>query len=488
MIRTVQRRTRDAFILVLLVPALLGAATLWLEYKNSENLRWVVHTQDVLRSVNSMVSRAYQVESAQRGYLLTGDASFLDNYQQSSRDEWAELRRFGQLTSDNPVQQKNGSRLLAVWRARALLMDRVLQLRKSGPFTPEMADFLRQGRAVMNQMSSIANDMTSEEFQLLRVRRNAQKATQNALVWMFAGGLIMNILLLYWAYQLIRNYGLARDRAEQEILSTNAQLERRVAERTSELQSVNDNLTRSNEDLTRFAYIASHDLQEPLRTVGSYAGLLARRYEGKLDPQADKYIAFIVSGAKRMQTMVQDLLMYSRAGTQQITYSSVDLNALLEVVVQSLRTILTETRAQIEREKLPMMQADEGKLTLVLQNLITNAVKFRHPDRAPLVRITGEERNGEWVITVRDNGIGFDPAYADRIFVIFQRLHQVGEYPGTGIGLAICRRVVEGHGGHIWAASIPGEGSAFSFSIPVHPPARSVLAIPEASEAEAKKG
>lgn len=467
MTRTVQRRTRDALVLVLLIPILLGVATLWLERRNDENLRWVAHSQDVLRSVNRMVARGYQAESNQRGFLLTGDSSFLTMYRQYTQEEWSELRRFGRYTADNPAQQEYARQWLQLWTERAGRMDQVLRMRdKSKAFTPEMAALLRQGRTLMEQMTSVATGMLDQENTVLRKRVAAQQRTELALAWLFALAVLVNLGLLYWAYRLIRNYGRARDRADAELRLANAELERRVEDRTSELRSVNENLLRSNEDLTRFAYVASHDLQEPLRTVGSYAGLLARRYEGQLDAQADKYIGFIVSGAKRMQNMVQDLLLYSRAGTQQLKLTPVDLNALVEQIEQNVRVTIREAGARIVKQDLPVIQADEGKITMVLQNLISNAIKFRDPARAPLVVLSGEPSGDEWVVTVRDNGIGFAPEYAERIFVIFQRLHQVGEYPGTGIGLAICRRIVEGHGGRIWAESTPGEGSIFSFSVP----------------------
>ncbi len=469
MVKTVQRRTRDAFILVLLVPAIFGVLTLGLVDKNEQDLRWVLHSQDVLRSLNRLVAHAYQAESNQRGFLLTGEPSLLDRYRSYTSQEWAELRRFGHLTADNPIQQAYASQLLTLWTKRANAMQAVLDMRKQEPFTPKMTDLFRQGSVLMDQMSGIAADMASEEYGLLKARSIRQHATAVALRWLFAVEFVINLLLLYWAYRLIRNYGLARDRAEFEIRLVNAELEKRVADRTSELEAANENLLRSNEDLARFAYVASHDLQEPLRTVGSYAGLLARRYEGKLDAQADKYIGFIVSGAKRMQNMVQDLLAYARTGTQQLTFQSVEMKQVVHIAEQNLRVAIAETRARLVCDNLPTIEADEGKLAMVLQNLVSNAIKFRHPERPPVIEITAGRSGSEWVFSVRDNGIGFDAQYAERIFVIFQRLHRVGEYAGTGIGLAICRRVIEGHGGRIWAESVPGEGSKFSFSIPVHP-------------------
>jgi light-regulated signal transduction histidine kinase (bacteriophytochrome) len=264
---------------------------------------------------------------------------------------------------------------------------------------------------------------------------------------------------------LIR-YGLERDTAEAEIRMLNEQLEQRVAERTSELQSTNEQLRRSNDDLSRFAHVASHDLQEPLRTVASYVGLLERRYADKLEGDANLYLRMIIGGARRMQSQVQDLLRYSRTDAQKLRYDTFNLGALLEEVKDDLAAAIQETNAEIRSGVLPELRADRTKMVHVLENLITNALKFSKPGVRPVVEIQAVTDAYQSIITVSDNGIGFEPEFGERIFVIFQRLHSVGTYPGTGIGLAICRRIVEAHGGRIWATSEPGVGSKFSFTIP----------------------
>lgn len=226
-----------------------------------------------------------------------------------------------------------------------------------------------------------------------------------------------------------------------------------------------DELRRSNEDLKRFAYIASHDLQEPLRMVGSFVGLLKKRYAGQLDEDADRYIDFAVQGAKRMQALVQDLLAYSRAGTQKLALGRVALGEVLDEALLILRESLAETPVHFTRDELPVLEADRLKLAQVYQNLIGNAIKFRGEE--PLqIHLGAEWRNGEWVLSVRDNGIGFEARHADRIFVMFQRLHGGAEYSGNGIGLAICKRIIEAHGGRIWAEGTPGQGSTFRFTLP----------------------
>lgn len=224
-------------------------------------------------------------------------------------------------------------------------------------------------------------------------------------------------------------------------------------------------LRRSNEDLARFAYVASHDLQQPIRMVASFMGLLQTRYADKLDQQAHEYIQFAIDGAIRMQNMVRDLLEYSGAGAGKLHLTEVDLNRIVGNVTLVLRDTIAETQATVRCGTLPVIAADEVKLTRVLQNLIGNALKFRR-ETPPEIDVTAEARGTQWLLRVRDNGIGFEPQYCDRVFNMFERLTGDARYQGNGIGLAVCKRIVEMHGGRIWAESAPGKGSIFSFTLP----------------------
>jgi PAS domain S-box-containing protein len=234
----------------------------------------------------------------------------------------------------------------------------------------------------------------------------------------------------------------------------------------AELKSRGTALERSNAELEQFAYVASHDLQEPLRMVASYTQLLQRRYEGKLDAQADRYIHFAVDGAQRMQTLINDLLALSRVGTQGRAFQPVDIAEVVRRALRWLGQAIEESGGRVEVGPLPVVRGDAGQLEQVFQNLIANALKFRRPDVPPLVAVTAERRDDEWEITVRDNGIGFEQQFAEQIFVVFQRLHTRAEYAGTGVGLAICKKIVERHGGRIWAESVPNEGTTFYFTLP----------------------
>ena len=228
-------------------------------------------------------------------------------------------------------------------------------------------------------------------------------------------------------------------------------------------------LRRSNEDLSRFAYIASHDLQEPLRMIGSFLQLLQIRYAEQIDEKGQTYIRHAVEGAHRMQELIKDLLEYARAGEQKLEPRKTPLDVLLTQVTHALAPAITEANAEIQREALPELWVDPLKMSQVLQNLLSNALKF-HGDHPLKIRIGAERNHNGWRFVVEDNGIGFDPQYADKIFLMFQRLHGSRTYSGNGIGLAICKRVIEAHGGRIWAESELGVGSRFFFTIPDDPP------------------
>lgn len=241
--------------------------------------------------------------------------------------------------------------------------------------------------------------------------------------------------------------------------------ERRQAE--EKIRGFSEDLARSNSELERFAYVASHDLQEPLRMVSSYTQLLSRRYKGKLGADADEFITYAVDGATRMQTLINDLLAYSRVGSKPKEFAAVNCEQVLANVLHDLQRTLETRGARVEHDPLPTVLGDAVQLGQLFQNLLGNATKFSRPDAPPRVEVRVLRRSkGWWRFAVTDNGIGIDPQYFERIFLVFQRLHHKQDYPGTGIGLAICKRIVERHGGQLWVESEPGKGSSFLFTLP----------------------
>jgi len=276
-------------------------------------------------------------------------------------------------------------------------------------------------------------------------------------------------------YEETKRAQTALEKKAEELARSNIDLQRLAQENKlakEKLQKANSVLTvqaaelvRSNTELEQFAYVASHDLQEPLRMVASYVQLLARRYKGKLDTEADEFIGFAVDGSKRMQELINALLAYSRIGTKGKEFEPTDCEAVFATTLKNLQIAIDDGQASITHDPLPTVIGDATQLGQLFQNLIGNAIKFRGNQR-PNVQVSAERNGKEWLFAFRDDGIGIDPEYSERVFVIFQRLHSKEEYPGTGIGLALCKKIVQRHGGRIWVESVPGKGSTFRFTIP----------------------
>jgi PAS domain S-box-containing protein len=232
-----------------------------------------------------------------------------------------------------------------------------------------------------------------------------------------------------------------------------------------ELKRLSEELARSNAALKDFAYIASHDLKKPLQTIESFSKLLARRYKGKLDAKADEFISYIVEGVQRLQMLIKDLLEYSQIETKAKNIKPTDFSFIVEEAMSNMKTAIDESNAVVTYNKMPTIMSDPQQMISLFQNLIDNAINFRS-NKAPRVRISAERKGDEWVFAIRDNGIGIDPKDFEKIFVMFQRLHGSTDYPGTGIGLSICKKIVERHGGRIWLESETAKGSTFYFTIP----------------------
>jgi light-regulated signal transduction histidine kinase (bacteriophytochrome) len=225
-------------------------------------------------------------------------------------------------------------------------------------------------------------------------------------------------------------------------------------------------LERSNADLEQFAFVASHDLQEPLRNVTSCVQLLSKRYKGNLGPDADQFMSYALESVQRMRDLINDLLTYSRVGTQGKAFEPTNCEEALDRVLANLASTIAQTGAVLTRDPLPVINGDPSQLAQVFQNLISNATKFHRKGQPPTIHVSATEDQYQWTFSIKDNGIGIEPQYLERIFMVFQRLHQKTEYAGTGIGLAIVKKIVDRHGGKIWVESEPGAGTTFYFTIP----------------------
>jgi len=424
----------------------------WVSYRATQQLvetsEAVAHSQRVLTQLEEIVIQVQDAQRGQRGFVITGDESYLEPFHRGNDRIPQEIADLRQLTSDDPLLQHQLQQLdILINSARAEFRQIVDARRNSGFRAAQQVVLSGEGKQAMDDIRRLATQMKSQVQASLDQRERAARTAAARVPLVMLGGTAVSFSLLLAVFYLL-NREIAQRRAAEEAVARHAQ-----------------ELARSNAELEQFAYVASHDLQEPLRMVASYTQLLARRYRDKLDADAHDFIAFAADGATRMQTLINDLLAYSRVGTRGLPFGETESDAICGEAINNLQKAVEETGAVVTRAPLPRLVADPSQLRQLFQNLISNAIKFRGPE-PPRIHVGAGRNTNEWLFSVRDNGIGIDPEHAQRIFVLFQRLHNRAEYPGTGIGLAICKKIVERHGGRIWVESQPGSGAAFCFSLP----------------------
>ena len=437
-----------AFGSAIVILLIVGAFSYRSMAVSAESDRWVRHTYEVLLKLQELRVAMEDVESGSRGFVLAGKESFLSTYRSSVLSAEQHQATLRTLTADNPEQQRRLAVLEGLAAQKLQFADAVIGLLRSNGFEAA-AVAIRSGRGdrIMGEFQAEAKQLQDEEVRLLSQRdADAQRQLgQTKAILVF--GTILGLLIAAAAGWSVQRENYRRGLAEEELRDN-------VKE-----------LNRSNEELGQFAYIASHDLQEPLRMVASYTQLLSRRYKGKLDADADEFIAFAVDGANRMQRLIQDLLTYSRVGTKGLDLLDTSSEEALRQALINLRGAIEESGALVTHDPLPAVLADEKQLVQLFQNLVGNAIKYQSPG-VPKVHIAAAKNGAKkWVFSVQDNGLGIDSQYFERIFGMFQRLHKRDEFAGTGIGLAICKKIVERHGGNIAVESKPGHGSTFSFAL-----------------------
>ena len=446
----------------LIVVAVLSYGSL---IRNVEDRKWVTHTYEVLEKLDYARISFSEAETSERGYLLTGRDAHLEVYRNAVAGLGGRLKELRELTVDNPRQQAALRNLAPLILEKLASMQSQIGTRDAGGLAAA-AGVVEEGsgKTLMDEIRAGIAGIKGEEDRLLVLRSAELESSSRATRRLIVVGEAMGFCFLFLAGVVIFQEMRKRATAETEIRRLNADLERRVEERTTELGERAKELERSNLELQQFAYVASHDLQEPLRTISSFTQLLAKRYQNQLDDKAREFINFAVDGCKRMQMLINDLLSFSRVGTQGKEFAAVSCEAALERVLKMMKLTIEGSKARITKDPLPIVLADELQLCQLLQNLIGNAIKFKGED-APRIHISAEAVGIGWKIAVRDNGIGIAPEQNDRIFIIFQRLHTKMQYPGTGIGLAICKKIAERHGGKIWVEPDPEGGSVFYFTI-----------------------
>jgi signal transduction histidine kinase len=486
-----------ALLLIVLEAVLLVAAiTSGLVGLNSlaaARTRVVDELDPQLLHAQNLTTALLNQETGVRGYLLTGQQSFREPYDSGRREQEeavTALRGLG-ATDGTPVGDDLSEALVAVgdWQRTA---DQLL-----GSTAPAPTDLVERGKTQFDTVRASLGDMQSHlaaARETDRINLYDSATLLSVVLGTIAVLVVILFILLVFGFHrtivapILRLAGEVRGvtddinrpiptgvgpRELDELSGDVETMRQRIVDEVNELRHAHElldqrsqELERSNSDLEQFAYVASHDLQEPLRKVTSFCQLLERRYKGQLDERGEQYIAFAVDGAKRMQILINDLLAFSRVGRRSAEHVKIDSDELLDDALRNLSSAIEDSGAEITRGELPEVWGEPSLLTAVFQNLVSNAIKF-HGDQPPRIHVEAVRSDEDWTFSVTDNGIGIDDEYAERIFVIFQRLHAKDAYPGTGIGLALSRKIIEYHGGQIWLDTAAGDGQTrFSFTLP----------------------
>lgn len=420
-------------------------------------------TKSVLRTIKDLYAAEQNAELGMRGFFVTGDEKYLEGYFASISEINLHLNQLKQYDFKLEGQAENVTKLERMISNRLQATARHIEKKEQTPNSLVLAqDWMQQSYDSLTATSELIATMESEEYAHLAKQSvkaaNSANHLKSTLIIANAVGLI---LILIVAVQVHR--ALLSHRQEH------ARLEQKVKARTEELQHYSNELQRSNRELQDFAFVASHDLQEPLRKIQAFGGRIKSIYKGKLGDKED-YIDRMQAAAERMSKLIDDLLAFSRVSTRKEPFTDVDLNNVVEDVLDLLEIKIQETNADIQCSSLPVIKADPSQMRQLLQNIIGNALKFVAEDQTPIIKINShcdEQENDKVVITISDNGIGIEPQYLEKIFTPFQRLHGRDSYAGNGIGLAICRRIVERHQGSISIESTPHHGSSFKITLPV---------------------
>lgn len=504
-------RTRGVmlgFVIVFAVLLFNSAVTLLNFRRLQETNERVDHAHEVLLELATVLAAVTDAETGQRGFLITGAPEYLEPYRQTLEAVRSEMSELERLTADDPAQRGLFAELRRLVDNRLELIRVNVETREQeGPDAAREMVMTGRGREAMEAVREHIDRMRrEEERRLARALVQTRTAYRTALITSLITS-ALGLALVAVGFMLVRREIAIREQAAAALRESNDRLEERVRERTATISRANEalreevetrrqaeqrlkiaaaELARSNRELEQFASVASHDLQEPLRKIQAFGDRLQLQCAGQIDDKGRDYLERMLASAGRMRKLIDDLLTYSRAATRVQNFARVNLGEIAEGVVGDLEDRLHESRGRVEIGALPTIEAEPVQMRQLLQNLIANGLKFHRPGVPPVVRVSsrlvagdraasdGEPAAPQCEITVADNGIGFDPMYADRIFDLFQRLHGRHEYEGTGMGLAICRKIAERHSGRIAAASVPGEGARFVVTLPVEQPPPSV--------------
>lgn len=424
----------------------------------------VSHTYQVKEQIEVALSSLKDAETGQRGYLITNDAKYLEPYNAALQVEGKHLATLKKLTQDNPTQQRNIARLSSLMQQRRDLLKKEVELQRSNQYELARQLFLTgKGKALMDALRTEAQRIKAEEDRLLNVRKANAKIANNQILFLLGLSAIAVLTILATAFNLYRHL--------------NQHLETLVSERTEELSNSQQateeyakKLEQSNQELLQFAAIASHDLKAPLRKIANFSEMLKNDPQNHISPESRDYLDRIEHSILRMQSLIDDLLALSKVNSKTLSFQPVELCHVVSEALTNLQESLTAHHGHVEYGNLPTILGDETQLVQMLQNLIENGLKYHREGSPPVVTISCTQRDPYTCeITVEDNGIGIGKAYQNRIFNIFERLHAQTAFPGTGIGLAIVKKIIERHHGTIWVESDDGQGSRFIFTLPTVP-------------------
>ncbi|MDQ2710995.1 MAG: ATP-binding protein [Acidobacteriota bacterium] len=455
----VHTETRRRLAVMFSVPLAFSLVFFFVNQTAERRETRLLQIQRLAQCVTQLRAHARDAEAGERGFFLTGEPRYLMPLTQAQVSLPALTRQSLSYADERPRYKPQVLSLVKLVNERFALAAEGVQAKERGALpNAVLSSYLNKGQdttdAIRTSTRELLGQLDAEEIAILDEQHTFSTWS---FIFFSAGSLIM-IGVIVWLYNVLLRYLYERDVANANLKTANTYLESRIEERTRDLTQV-------NEELQQFAYVASHDLQEPLRTITSFSQLLAIRYKGRLDSDGDEFIGYIVASSRRMTDLINGLLALVRLRKSGQPTAPVAFENLLEQAEISLLAAVRENQAQIESGPLPSLVVDAVQFSQVLQNLISNAIKYRR-EESPNIRIEACKDGSNWIFSVHDNGRGFDPQFAERIFGLFQRLHN-REVEGTGMGLSIAKKIVERHGGRMWAKSEEGVGSTFFFSLPV---------------------
>jgi signal transduction histidine kinase len=457
----VQSKTKRRFALLFTIPIVFSLIFFVADTQAENTDIEILSKQNLRFSLNTLRALSQDAETSERGFLLTGDERYLLPYDQARLQLKTQIELCRNVFRDHPELAEPIKKLTDLVQFKFEQVSKVLQIQQSAGFAAAL-QYVKSGteQDTMDEIRRAIDQMQLKLGRELTSAHQRQRAVNRGVFIFFIISTAISIFVLISLYNTLIEYIQGQDAAQRQLASLNLDLEARIEQRTRELQQL-------NEELQQFAYVASHDLQEPLRTITSFTQLLAARYRGKLDEDADEFIDYIVTSSRRMTDLINGLLALVRLKKGGQPAAPIPLETLLSDAQSSLQASIRESGCEIEHSALPSLVVDAVQITQLFQNLISNAIKYRR-EEPPKVKISAQRSDSEWIVSVSDNGQGFDQQYAERIFGLFQRLH-AREIEGTGMGLSISRKIVERHGGRIWAESKVGSGTTFFFSLPLRP-------------------